>query len=103
MLKAQSLLAERFEFLWRNNCSDCCKGNRYCCYSTPARILRFSYLNELLMKLNEMDVKVFITMHNTRDRSIIFPSKRIEKAVEGLKTCSTVMVHTNADVENLEN
>ena len=32
---------------------------------------------------------------------MIFPSKRIEKAVEGLKTCSTVMVHTNADVENL--
>ena len=48
-----------------------------------------------------MDVKVLITMHNTRDRSMIFPSKRIEKAVEGLKTCSTVMVHTNADVENL--
>jgi glycosyltransferase involved in cell wall biosynthesis len=64
-------------------------------------LLRFSYLNELLMKLDEMNVKVFITMHNTRDRSIIFPSKRIEKAVEGLKTCSTVMVHTNADVENL--
>ena len=34
-------------------------------------------------------------------KGIIFPSKRIEKAVEGLKTCSTVMVHTNADVENL--
>ena len=34
---------------------------------------------------------------------MIFPSKRIEKAVEGLKTCSTVMVHTNSDVENLRN
>jgi len=65
-------------------------------------LLRFSYLNELLLKLAEMEVKVFITMHNTRDRSIIFPSKRIEKAVEGLKTCSTVMVHSNADVENLK-
>ncbi len=65
-------------------------------------LLRFSYLNELLLKLAEMEVKVFITMHNTRDRSIIFPSKRIEKVVEGLKTCSTVMVHSKADVENLE-
>ena len=65
-------------------------------------LLRFSYLNELLLKLSDMEVKVFITMHNTRDRSLIFPSKRIEKAVEGLKTCSTVMVHTNADVENLK-
>lgn len=64
-------------------------------------LLRFSYLNELLLKLAEMNVNVFITMHNTRDRSLVFPSKRIEKAVEGLKTCSTVMVHTNADVENL--
>ena len=64
-------------------------------------LLRFSYLNELLLKLAEMNVKVFITMHNTRDRSIVFPSKRIEKAKDGLKTCSTVMVHTNADVENL--
>ena len=64
-------------------------------------LLRFAYLNQLLLKLSEMEVKVFITMHNTRDRSRVFPSKRIEKAVEGLKTCSTVMVHTNADVENL--
>ena len=65
-------------------------------------LLRFSYLNELLLKLSEMDVKVFITMHNTKDRSRFFPSKRIERAVEGLKTCSTVMVHTKTDVENLE-
>ena len=65
-------------------------------------LLRFSYLNELLLKLSDMDVKVFITIHNTRDRSIIFPSKRIEKAIDGLKTCSTVMVHSNADVENLK-
>ena len=66
-------------------------------------LLRFSYLNELLLKLSEMDVKVFLTMHNTRDRSLIFPSKRIEKVVEGLKTCSTVMVHSKSDVENLKN
>jgi glycosyltransferase involved in cell wall biosynthesis len=65
-------------------------------------LLRFSYLNELLLKLADMDVKVFITMHNTRDRSLIFPSKRIEKAVEGLKSCSTVMVHSNTDVGNLK-
>ena len=65
-------------------------------------LLRFSYLNELLVKLSEMDVKVFITMHNTKDRSRFFSSKRIERAVEGLKTCSTVMVHTKTDVENLE-
>ena len=65
-------------------------------------LLRFSYLNQLLLKLSDMDVRVFITMHNTRDRSIIFPSKRIEKVVDGLKSCSTVMVHTNADVENLK-
>ena len=65
-------------------------------------LLRFSYLNELLLKLSEMDVKVFITMHNTRDRSLVFPSKRLEKAVEGLKTCSTVMVHSNSDVEILK-
>lgn len=64
-------------------------------------LLRFSYLNELLLKLSDMEVKVFITMHNTKDRSRIFPSKRIDKAVEGLKTCSTVMVHTKTDVENL--
>ena len=64
-------------------------------------LLRFSYLNELLLKLSEMEVKVFITMHNTRDRSKIFPSKRIDKAVEGLRTCSTVMVHSKADVDNL--
>ena len=49
-----------------------------------------------------MEVKVFITMHNTRDRSKIFPSKRIDKAVDGLKTCSTVMVHSKADVDNLK-
>ena len=66
-------------------------------------LLRFSYLNELLLKLSEMDVKVFLTMHNTRDRSLIFPSKRIEKVVEGLKTCSTVMVHSKSDVKNLKN
>lgn len=66
-------------------------------------LLRFSYLNKLLLILSRMNIKVFITMHNTRDRSIIFPSKRIEKAVDGLKTCSTVMVHSNADVENLSN
>tara|TARA_B100001564_G_C20555502_1_gene631177 strand:+ start:57 stop:1100 length:1044 start_codon:yes stop_codon:yes gene_type:complete len=65
-------------------------------------LIRFAYLNELLLKLEEMEVKVFITMHNTRDRSRFFPSKRIEKAVEGLKTCSTVMVHSNSDVENLK-
>ena len=65
-------------------------------------LLRFSYLNELLLKLSEMEVKVFITMHNTRDRSKIFPSKRIDKAVDGLKTCSTVMVHSKADVDNLK-
>ena len=65
-------------------------------------LLRFSYLNELLLKLSEMNVKVFITMHNTRDRSLIFPSKRIEKVIEGLKTCSTVMVHSNSDVEHLK-
>ena len=65
-------------------------------------LLRFSYLNELLLKLSEMDVKVFITMHNTRDRSLVFPSKRIEKVVEGLKTCSKVMVHSNSDVEILK-
>jgi len=66
-------------------------------------LLRFSYLNELLIRLNEMEVKVFITMHNTKDRSLVFPSKRIEKAVDGLKTCSTVMVHSNSDVQNLKN
>ncbi len=66
-------------------------------------LLRFSYLNELLIRLNEMEVKVFITMHNTQDRSLVFPSKRIEKAVDGLKTCSTVMVHSNSDVQNLKN
>tara|TARA_B100000767_G_C19767957_1_gene538566 strand:- start:1903 stop:2862 length:960 start_codon:yes stop_codon:yes gene_type:complete len=65
-------------------------------------LLRFSYLNELLLRLEEMDVKVFITMHNTRDRSVIFPSKRIEKAIDGLKSCSTVMVHSKADVDNLK-
>ena len=65
--------------------------------------MRFSYLNELLLKLSEMEIKVFITLHNTRDRSIIFPSKRIDKVVEGLKTCSTVMVHTKSDVEILKN
>ena len=65
-------------------------------------LLRFSYLNELLLKLADLDVKVFITMHNTKDRSKIFPSKRIEKAIEGLKTCSTVMVHSKLDVENLK-
>lgn len=65
-------------------------------------ILRFAYLNELLIRLSEMEIKVFITLHNTRDRSIIFPSKRIEKVVEGLKKCSTVMVHTKADVANLK-
>ncbi|MBJ63211.1 MAG: hypothetical protein CMB55_00235 [Euryarchaeota archaeon] len=65
-------------------------------------LLRFSYLNELLLKLADMNVKVFITMHNTRDRSIIFPSKRIERVVEGLKTCSTIMVHTNNDVQSLK-
>ena len=65
-------------------------------------LLRFAYLNELLIRLSEMEIKVFITLHNTRDRSIIFPSKRIEKVVEGLKKCSTVMVHTKADVENLK-
>ena len=64
-------------------------------------LLRFSYLNELLMIFNRMGIKVFITMHNTLDRSLIFPSKRIEKAVEGLKTCSTVMVHSKTDVKNL--
>tara|TARA_B100000989_G_C19529500_1_gene468829 strand:- start:729 stop:1769 length:1041 start_codon:yes stop_codon:yes gene_type:complete len=64
-------------------------------------LLRFSYLNELLIRLKEMEVQVFITLHNTRDRSIIFPSKRIERAIEGLKTCSTVMVHSSADVDNL--
>lgn len=65
-------------------------------------LLRFSYLNQLLLKLAEMNIKVFITMHNTRDKSILFRSRRIERAVEGLKTCSTVMVHSKADVENLE-
>ena len=65
-------------------------------------LLRFAYLNELLLKLSEMNVKVFITMHNTKDRSIIFPSKRIERAVDGLKSCSTVMVHSSTDVENLK-
>ncbi len=65
-------------------------------------LLRFSYLNELLLRLAQMDVKVFITMHNTRDRSLIFPSKRIEKAVDGLKSCTTVMVHSKADVDNLK-
>lgn len=65
-------------------------------------LLRFAYLNELLIRLSEMEIKVFITLHNTRDRSIIFPSKRIEKVVEGLKKCSTVMVHTKADVANLK-
>ena len=65
-------------------------------------LLRFAYLNELLIRLSEMEIKVFITLHNTRDRSIIFPSKRIEKTVEGLKKCSTVMVHTKADVANLK-
>lgn len=64
-------------------------------------LLRFSYLNELLLILSRMDVKVIITMHNTRDRSLVFPSKRIEKAVEGLRTVSTIMVHSKADVENL--
>ena len=66
-------------------------------------LLRFSYLNELLLRMKEMEVKVFITMHNTKDRSLVFPSKRIEKAVDGLKTCSTVMVRSNSDVENLKN
>ena len=65
-------------------------------------LLRFKYLNKLLLSLSEMDVKVFITMHNTRDRSLVFPSKRIEKAVDGLLSCHTVMVHTNADVANLK-
>jgi len=65
-------------------------------------LLRFSYLNELLLKLHDMEVKIFITLHNTRDRSLVFPSKRIEKAVSGLQTCSKVMVHSNADVENLK-
>lgn len=64
-------------------------------------LLRFSYLNELLLVLSRMEIKVIITMHNTRDRSLVFPSKRIEKVVEGLRTVSTVMVHSNADVANL--
>jgi glycosyltransferase involved in cell wall biosynthesis len=64
--------------------------------------MRFSYLNELLLKLHEMEVKVFITMHNTKDRSLVFPSKRIEKAVSGLKTCSNIMVHSSTDVDNLK-
>ena len=56
-------------------------------------LIKFSYLNELLLILSRMEIKVFITMHNTRDRSIIYPSKRIERVAEGLKNCSTVMVH----------
>lgn len=65
-------------------------------------LMRFSYLNELLLIFNRMELDVFITMHNTQDRSLIYPSKRIERAVEGLKTCSKVMVHSNNDVKNLE-
>ncbi|MDP6870417.1 MAG: hypothetical protein QGI21_06580 [Candidatus Poseidoniaceae archaeon] len=64
-------------------------------------LFRFKFLNILLLKLAELEIKVFITLHNTRDRSLIFPSKRIEKAVDGLSTCSTIMVHRESDVENL--
>ncbi len=64
-------------------------------------LFRFKYLNSLLLKLADLEIKVYITLHNTRDRSIIFPSKRIEKAIEGLKTCSAILVHTNTDVANL--
>lgn len=64
-------------------------------------LMRFSYLNELLMIFSRMDLDVFITMHNTQDRSLIYPSKRIEKATEGLKTCSKIMVHSSNDVEHL--
>ena len=39
-------------------------------------LLRFAYLNQLLLKLSEMEVKVFITMHNTRDRSRVESKKQ---------------------------
>jgi len=68
----------------------------------PGQII-FKHLSSLLNSLSAMGIEVSITLHNTRERPLVFRANRIDKAVKALKNCKNIFVHTKADVLRLNN
>ena len=66
----------------------------------PGQIL-FRDLNALILELTGLGVKVSVTLHNTKERPLIFRANRVDRAVMGLKRCANVFVHSKGDVSRL--
>jgi len=66
----------------------------------PGQII-FNDLNELLLLLNGLGVETSITLHNTRERPLIYRKNRIDRAIPGLITCTNVIVHSAHDMNRL--
>ena len=63
----------------------------------PGQII-FKHLSSLLHSLYSKGIEVNITLHNTRERPLVFRSNRIDKAVKALKLCKNIFVHTKSDI-----
>tara|TARA_Y100000746_G_scaffold72652_1_gene60722 strand:+ start:2415 stop:3470 length:1056 start_codon:yes stop_codon:yes gene_type:complete len=66
----------------------------------PGQIV-FSDLNGLLIKLHELGVETSVTLHNTRERPLIYRKNRIDRAIPSLINCTNVIVHSNHDMNRL--
>ena len=66
----------------------------------PGQII-FNDLNGLLLSLHELGVETSITLHNTRERPLIYRKNRIDRAIPGLINCTNVIVHSNHDMNRL--
>lgn len=63
--------------------------------------ISFRDLNALILKFVELGVVVSVTLHNTKERPLIFRSNRVDRAVKGLRSCKNVFVHSMGDVHRL--
>jgi len=66
----------------------------------PGQII-FNDLNNFLLDLENLGIEISITLHNTRERPLIFRKNRIDRAIEGLVKCKNIIVHSNEDVQRL--
>ena len=53
------------------------------------------------MELENLEIEISITLHNTREKPILFRKNRINRAIRGLKKCKNIIVHSSEDVHRL--
>ncbi len=63
--------------------------------------IKFSDLNNFLLELENLEIEINITLHNTREKPILFRKNRIDRAIRGLEKCKNIIVHSNEDVFRL--